>query len=337
MKKIGWRIVQVVVTVAVLVWVFRDPELRANIPVVLHRARGPWIALGIACAGLAELSNIFRWQILLRVQDIHVPLPRTALVFMIGVFFNMFLFGTTGGDVVRAAYLCGEQKDRKAGVILSVVVDRLMGMLVLVPFGLLVVILRYRWFRQTASASALLWFLIVFMLVMVLFFAAAIWTTRLGSADRLPRFLTRVEWLKNLLEACAKLGRRRRDLAIAYALSVPVLFGTFTPFYCAARAFGAHASALDVYCLLPIVTLVTSLPISFSGVGVREQLFKNLLGDLAGVPGEVAVLISLTGFLSYVCWCLLGAVIYLFSKPGRSAAEPELTARSGASPPPMAG
>ena len=83
------------------------------------------------------------------------------------------------------------------------------------------------------------------------------------------------------------------------------------------EAFSAHVSLVDIFSIMPIVTVVTSLPISVSGIGVREQLFKNLLGDLTGTAAEVAVLISLVGFLSYVCWSLVGAVIWLVSKPAR--------------------
>ena len=40
-------------------------------------------------------------------------------------------------------------------------------------------------------------------------------------------------------EACGLFGRSWRESLIAYALSIPVLFGPFVTFYCAARAFGA--------------------------------------------------------------------------------------------------
>ena len=317
MKKLLLRVVQVLVTVGVLVWVFHDRQMRANIPVVLRQADPRWLLLGIAFAGAGELANIFRWQIFLRMQKVRVPLARTAMVFMIGVFFSLFLLGVIGGDVARAAYLCADEKDKKPGVILSVIVDRLIGMVVLIPFCVVVVLVRYRWFQQTAAATALFWSLIVFMIVTTAFYAFAITVTRLGATDRLPKWVARRESLMRLIKACGLFGRSGRDVIIAYALSVPVLFGMFVTFYCDARAFGASVSLADIFSIMPIVTVATSLPISVSGIGVREGLFKNLLGDLTGTPAEVAVLISLAGFLSYVCWSLVGGVIWLSSKPAR--------------------
>ena len=317
MKKVLLRIVQTLITVGILVWVFRDPKMRANIPVILHQANPWWILLGVACAGVAELANIFRWQIFLRVQKVPVPLARTAMVFMIGVFFNLFLLGSTGGDVVRAAYLCAEQESKKAGIILSVVVDRLLGMFILVPFGVVIVILRYRWFTQTPATAAMYWFLIVFMTVMTIFFVAAFTISRLDLTDKLPAWLTKRQSIMRVIKACSLFGKSWRESLIAYALSFPILFGTFAPFYCAARAFNANVSLVDMYSIMPIVVVASAVPVSVSGFGVREGLFKSLLGSLAGVPAEMAVLISLAGFLSYISWSLIGAVIWLVSKPSR--------------------
>src|SRR5712675_657652 len=201
MKKVLIRAAQVLVTAGVLWWVFRDPQMRANMPVVLHQANIRWILLGIAFTGTAELANIFRWQIFLRVQKVRVPLARTAMMFMIGVFFNLFLFGITGGDVVRAAYLCADQKDKKSGVILSVVADRLIGMVVLVPFCVGVVLLRYRWFQQTPSATALFWSMVIFMIATTAFFVFAISVTKLGAAKRLPAWVSRRKSLMQIIEA----------------------------------------------------------------------------------------------------------------------------------------
>jgi glycosyltransferase 2 family protein len=311
------RILQVLVTLGVLVWVFHDRQMRANIPILVRRADPRWLLLGAAFAGAGELANIFRWQIFLRMQKVRIPIVRTAMVFMIGVFFSLFLLGVIGGDVIRAAYLCADQDDKKPGVIMSVIADRLIGMLVMVPFAFIIVLFRYRWFQKTPAASAMFWFLVIFMIVVTIFLVFAIVITRLGLAEKLPAWVRRRGSLMRTIKACGLFGRSGRDFALAYGLSIPVLFGMFVAFYCAGRAFSAHVSLVDVFSIMPIVTVITSLPISVSGIGVREQLFKNLLGDLTGTPAEVAVLISLAGFLSYVCWSLVGAVIWLISKPAR--------------------
>ena len=49
------------------------------------------------------------------------------------------------------------------------------------------------------------------------------------------------------IKACGLFGRSGRDFLIAYALSIPVLFGMFVSFYCAGRAFNAHVSLMDIF------------------------------------------------------------------------------------------
>lgn len=309
------RAAQVIITLGILAWVFGDAELRAGLPIVLGSADSRWLLSAVAAAGAGEAANIIRWHIFLRMQGVRVSLGRTGVVFMIGVFFSMFMLGVVGGDVARAAYLCAENTQKKAGVILSVVIDRLIGMLVLIPFSLVVVVARYSWFRQTASASALLWLLILFLAGMTAFLGFAIIITRLGAANRLPGWIARRDSIMNVIRACAMFASSWRDFFYAVLLSVPVLFGVFLTFYCASRAFGAQVSLWDMFSIMPIVVVATSLPITVSGIGLREGIFKQLLGDLTGTPAEVAIVISLAGFVAYVVWSLLGAAMYLFARP----------------------
>ena len=64
------------------------------------------------------------------------------------------------------------------------------------------------------------------------------------------------------------------------------------------------------------MTTISSLPISLSGIGVREGLFALMLNSLYGTPKELATLISLTGFSLAVAWGLIGGIIYLTYRPG---------------------
>jgi hypothetical protein len=63
--------------------------------------------------------------------------------------------------------------------------------------------------------------------------------------------------------------------------------------------------------IMPLVNTITSLPISLGGVGVRETLFQELLGNLAHVPAAIAAFSASLGFAVQASWGLCGAAAYL--------------------------
>src|SRR5690606_19835973 len=90
----------------------------------------PWLfVLGALCYFVSASFAAFRWWWLLRVNRLDVT-PFEAWRFTwIGVFFNNFVPGQTGGDVIKAVYIIKHCKDGNrvaAGV--SVLVDRVLGL-----------------------------------------------------------------------------------------------------------------------------------------------------------------------------------------------------------------
>jgi hypothetical protein len=103
------------------------------------------------------------------------------------------------------------------------------------------------------------------------------------------------------------------------------LFSFYGAFYCASQAVHAKVSLLDTVTIMPIVTTIISLPITPGGLGFRESLFEILMSDLAKVPGEVGILISLLGFSFFLLFGLIGGICYLFYSPrgkGGTGARP---------------
>ena len=66
---------------------------------------------------------------------------------------------------------------------------------------------------------------------------------------------------------------------------------------------------VEFFALMPAVDIISALPISLGGFGVREQLFVTLLADLWEVPAAQAVSISLGGALLSMLWGLFGVVV----------------------------
>src|SRR5207249_12211748 len=108
-----------------------------------------------------EIAAAFRSRVLLKVQKIHLTLPRLTGLFVIGMFYNQFLPGGTGGDIIKSYYLLQETADKKAGALLAVVFDRFLWLVALVAITGMLIGLRYDFLSQTAETRNLLWFLLV--------------------------------------------------------------------------------------------------------------------------------------------------------------------------------
>lgn len=315
MKQRLTRFLQLLVTVGILWWIFRDPEIRANMSRVLRNANPFWLVAGLLIGALGDVSNILRWGIFLRVQGITTPWSRITQIFLSGLFFNLVLPGATGGDMVRLLYMVREENRKKTAVVMSVIVDRLIGLLVLIPYALVIVWWRYDWLSQTPMASGLLYFLIGFLVVSTAFLIAASVVSGTRMMAKLPEKFPLREKLVRIGDAYHLFAINWKATFLAFLLSFPVLFTVFGVFYCAGRAFGAGVSLLDLSSIMPVIIVITSFPISFSGLGVREALFEDLFTQLAGTKPGVAVLVSLTGFTIYVLLSLVGGLCYLNLKP----------------------
>ncbi len=302
---------QVVVTVGLLWWLFHDEQRRATMWNALATADWRWMLAALASAGICEFFGILRWQLFLRMLHLRVRLSEVTRLFFIGAFFNQFLPGTTGGDVVRVIYLMRDHPENKTAGFLSVAIDRLLAVLVLVAMGLGFAWTRSAWFASSfAVGNAMKVFAIVLFVIGAGLIASFFLTSR-HLVGRLPAnfpLRSQVVKLSTLWQLCIE---NRREALLGALYTVPMLLAYFGAFYFVGIAFTANISFLDMTSIMPLVTAISSLPISLNGIGVREALFEKLLSELCGVPQGTGLLISITGMFVYLVWGLPGGLFYL--------------------------
>jgi uncharacterized protein (TIRG00374 family) len=314
MKKILLTILQLGVTVAMLWYVFHDPDQRAKMAVALRTANYSWVGAGILAYIVVEISAAIRWQILLRVQGIRLSLPRVSGLFLIGMFYNQFLPGGTGGDIIKS-YLLLKETDKKAGGLLAVVFDRLIGLVALVFLTGTLVLLRFHWLAQTPETRRLLWILLFLLSTSIAGLLVSFIVSGFNLFHLLPHKFPGREKLIEISAAYHLYARHWFATLLAFGASLVAHLATFTTFLCVAYAFRAGVSVIDFFAVLPIERTITALPISFAGVGLREQILQVMLHNLCGVPVEVAKLIGTMSFLIIFVCCMPGGIVYFFYKP----------------------
>jgi uncharacterized membrane protein YbhN (UPF0104 family) len=236
---------------------------------------------------------------------------RTWQLFMIGMFFNLFMLGSTGGDVVKMFLTMREARENKAAALLSVFMDRVIGMMALILISRGFLYFRYDVLSHSPASSALLttllWLLAAAVVVTVGMFVGSAF----GWVHYLPQWTPLRGRIVEVSAACHMYAKGWRQTIWAFLVSFPLFAMFFITFYCAARAFAAPLGLVDVFSVLPIVAVITAIPISVSGIGLRESLFVSLLGPF-GVAPAIATLISVTGFLINTAGSLAGGLVFLF-------------------------
>ncbi len=325
MKKIILTIIQLLVTGAVLYWVFHDPEKRAKMLVALRMADLRWIGAALLAYMVVEVAAALRWNVLLKVQGIHLPFRRMSALFFIGLFFNQFLPGGTGGDVVKIYLLVKEAPGKIAGALLATLFDRLIGLVALITLTGVLIALRYDFLAQTPQTLSLLWILLAILGSAILGLVTSFIVSGFDLLRRLPAKIPGREKLIELSAAYHLYARHWTATAAAFGFSIVAHLATFLTFLCVAHAFRAGVATLDFFAIMPIERTISSLPISFAGMGVREHILQVMLGDLCGVPAPVAVLIGSMSFLVMLASAAPGGLVYLFYRSSGAAGPIKLS------------
>jgi len=315
MKKILITFFQLIVTIAVLYWVYHDPEKRAQMVQALRHAQYHWIAIGILAYVVVEIAAAFRWHVLLKVQGIHLSLPRLSGLFLIGMFYNQFLPGGTGGDIIKSYFLVKETPDKRAGALLAVVFDRFIGLVALVTITGALISVRFDFLSQTPETRRLLWVLLALLGASILALLSTFVITGFKLFHLLPKKFPGREKLIEIAAAYHLYARHWRATFVAFGASVVAHLATFATFLCAAYALGARVPLVNFFAIMPVERTISALPISFAGIGLREKVLQIMLHGLCGVPEGTAILIGSLSFLIILICCIPGAIVYFFYKP----------------------
>lgn len=220
---------------------------------------------------------------------------RLFKLYMIGSFFNNVLPGVIGGDAFRIYYLY-KDTDRPHLSIGSVFGDRYTGFAGLLLLGVIVLPFGMRIEGVGEVGKILPVALVAFVVGSLLF----VWF-RIGRGFRT---------LGLFYEYFSALLRNFRLLSKTIGISILIQIFGIVSVYFIAKGVGDHIKLIDLCIILPLVIMITTIPVSISGLGIREGAFVFLFGKV-GVAPEIATSISLAWFFSYAVGSLPGLYYYM--------------------------
>lgn len=289
------------VLLAVLLWRTDRAELVATIgsldPVLF--------ATAAACFLAAQALSTFRWQLLLRAEGIRVPFGRLFLLYLEGMFFNLFLPTLIGGDVVRAQRIY-VRAGRNEAAAASVLVERLSGLaaLLAIAWGSLAA------GRHAVGVGPVAGFSAALVLGAVVVFSR-------GAKSVVRRVLGRPtlarveEGVRSFYHAIGRYRSRRGVLAQVFGVSLVIQVIVIWANFLVGRALGLSTPFIVFLSLIPLATIVAMVPISIGGLGVRDGAMVFLFGR-AGLSSVDALGLSLGWFFVTALCSLPGGLAFVF-------------------------
>lgn len=273
------------------------------------------VGLYIVCQLLCSL----RWQWLSRPLGFNQSLARFTSLYYVGMFFNLFLPTSVGGDAVRAVYLANGT-GRRLGAFLSVLLDRISGLLVLLAVACvtdLVSPVPIPWHLRAMiwGAAATAGFGLAILPVSTKYLARL----DVAGTGLMHRVIDKISQLAESLQQALKVYRRTpRLLAATIGLSLLVQLLNVILVWWVGLAVRLDVPLAYYGIAYPMVTLLTLVPVSLNGMGIREGGMVLFLGA-AGVSPAHAVSLAFLWFCAQTAASLIGAFVYLFGRFPRLA------------------
>jgi uncharacterized protein (TIRG00374 family) len=322
---------KVIVSLILIILLLREIGWQETLEKLLQAHPG-YLLAALIVALLGVMVRAYRWQVLLSAQEIEVPLGQLTALYFIGFLFTNVLPTGFGGDPIRM-YELSRYTHRTAESAGTVLADRFFGLIVLQAMAVVALAFGYQLVEAWMIAFTVLLFV--------------------GSLVTVWLLLNRRLWqsLGERLRPLASLGQKQRPVlskvegkaqgivkglkrlyeslhgysipAVGKTLGVSLVFNILliTMNYLLGLSLGDRVSIWYYFLFVPITSIVTLLPVSFAGLGVREGAYVFLFTQ-AGMPRETALSLSLLVYVvSIFAPGLIGGVIYVLKGARDYAAE----------------
>ncbi len=295
------RLLQIAFSVAAVVLIARHVDLR-QAGGALAAANLGWVFAAIAIYLVGQVMSAYRWYLIGRSVGLTQTFTPYLRFYFIAMFFMFFGPSTLGGDVVRSLYLA-EGGGRRARAFNSVIFDRLNGLVILIAIGAAAFLLFPR-YRALAPEFALMFYVTVS-------FGIALFVGWLLAPRLVRLFLPAEHRIRRFVEV--DLGPFWSDHRMLLAVSTVSFFfhlvqvaGQLT----VSLALGLSVPVSYICVFHPLVSAIASIPISLSGIGLREGGYLYFLTRI-GVDEPSAVAYGVLWFLVIVANSVIGGIVFL--------------------------
>jgi uncharacterized protein (TIRG00374 family) len=294
------------------------PRQRVEVGIThMVQQANPWmLMLALAVFPVTFMVTSVRWDMLLRAIDVRIGLWRVFEINMVGAFYNTFMPGSVGGDVFKM-YYASKQTPHRIRAIVSVIIDRIIGLIALVMLGGAMAAYQYAASENKADPTARACMQVALAAVAILVGCvvgmAVMFQPGIRKALGVEFLLAKLPMQKHIehVREVTRIYRRRPVMMLMMLLiTMPVHITVVISAMIAGHALGLPIKPIFYFTAVPVIVLVGSIPISPQGAGVME-VFAYMLTRQQGASISEAVALTMSIRLVQILWNLTGGIFVL--------------------------
>jgi glycosyltransferase 2 family protein len=308
MKNTFFAIFKIAVTILLFIYIFRRIDFH-QFSITMRSARLDILAFGFIVLWLGHYVCIFRWRLLMRPLMPVPSLNNLFGIYCIGLFFNLAFPTVIGGDVVKM-YYAGKPSKAYTQSFAATFLDRDAGMFAMMIIACAVIII-HPVSVPGIPVSIIIWGVFAaFVLGNVAIFLPSCHkrVTNLLHLLRLPKIAHKIDLISHAFQIS---GKHPATLVISLLISFVNQLLVIAVTWITALGLRIHVSLSLFMIFVPVVTLISMIPISLNGMGLREYAFMSLFSSI-GIPLASCIALGLLSSIVTILSSLPGGVVYIF-------------------------
>lgn len=299
------RIIQLLVSIGGFAYIFYKIPLKEVID-NWNIGMTPWILAMLVAATLVMAIQANRWKGL-SVQGPEIPFKTYYAYTAMGYFFNNLLPTGFGGDAVKSLAF-GKKFNQTSQSVSAVLLARIQGLLAMflcffiaLPFALskAEIPLAYTLIMTAASLAC------------VIFILLCLFSDKLP----IPQFISnKFSFIGKLQNSLSIYRKHKKQILLSSLDSLWLQLLTLFIAYAYFRAVGVDIDISILVVFTSITIVISMVPISLNGIGVREGTQVALFTGILGIPAPVVLSAGLLGYIPLLFQAAQGAVVLLAKK-----------------------
>jgi len=306
MKKIGKEILKILITVILFYYLFKNKVPLSEVIQNIKNINLLYFMTIIVFLLLYYFIFSLRWKFLLKAQKIDISLLRSNLYILVSFFFNNFLPSGLGMDFVRSAYAGGKENFEKA--LGASIMERFLGMTGMMLIGIIGI---FSWKREFAKLY--IYFGLILFILFVYYLFTSLKITWLKENLLSVKFLNLGDSIREFYRAFKIYKSKRKTIVAGIGYSILIQLVVILINYFIAKGLSIPIPIFALLAYIPIITVISLIPITINGLGIREVAYVFFFSSLNIAESE-AFSISLVFFVTSVVASCAGGIVFLFLK-----------------------